>query len=566
MEVPSGLATIVGAPTSRAAFIGRAAKGQTNLATLITSFADFERFFGGLASFSSMSFAVRDFFLNGGSECVCVRLYKGSGTTIVPLKLFTTITSVPADFTTLTEYSVIFQAANEGRWAEGIRITIDNNVSAASLALLGVVQNKAFNMTVLDPVSGVSESYSNLVMNSTHVNSVITVLANQSALIRVQSNAATVDAATVPTAGLTDKLSLCESLTSITKNDGSISESTRTTRLSAIATAQAGYVTERVASDGSDLDMSTFLPANAQRDKKGLYAFEQVDIFNILCIPPYKATSSAPNQDVDVSLVSVAADYCVQRFAFLILDAPSAWTMPNGSSSAGVVEGMNNATDQLGTRSDHAAVFWPRLKQPNPFKNNMSENFSVVGAVAGVFARTDSERGVWVAPAGLHAVFNNVPDLAYNMTNGEQGLLNPIAVNGLRIKIPTGRVVFGCRTLAGDDRVVSDYKQVQVRRVALFLEQSITRSMEWAVHQPNEEVTWSQIRLSIGAFMRDQFRKGMFAGSTPKDAYYVKCDSTTTTQTDINNGVMNVEVGFKPLKAAEFIVLRFKQMIGDVQV
>ena len=570
IEVPSGLATIVGAPTSRTAFIGRASKGTTNFATTITSFSDYERTFGGLAEFSSMSFSVRDYFLNGGSEAVIVRLYKdpATGSTKSPVAVVTTVIAMAGGnaFPTLVTFAVEFEAANEGRWSEDIRISIDNNVTATSLASLAVTIDKAFNLKVVDPKTGLAESYSNLVLSSTHANSVINVLADQSSLIRVKSNAAAVNGASIPIEGLSDKLTICDSLTSIVKNSGSLSESARSTQLTNISTAKATAVGERLASDGQDLTMTQFLPANAFQDKKGLYALEDVDVFNMLCIPPYKSSSNGQNQDVDVSLVSVSATYCETKFAFLILDSPSAWTKPNGNSSTGVVENMNNTTDQIGTRSDHAAIFWPRIKQPNPFKNNIPESFSAVGAVAGVFARTDSERGVWNAPAGLHAVLKNVPELAYNLTNGEHGLLNPLAVNCLRVKVPTGRVIFGCRTLAGDDRVVSDYKQVQVRRTALFLEQSISRSLEWAVHRPNEEITWSQIRLSVGAFLRDQFRKGAFAGTTPKEAYFVKCDSQTTTQNDINNGIMNVEIGFKPLKAAEFVVLKFKQIIGDVQV
>jgi uncharacterized protein len=569
IEIPSGLATIVGAPTSRTAFVGRAAKGQTNFATTVTSFSDYERTFGGLADYSSMSFAVRDYFLNGGSEAVIVRLYRdpSPGNPKSPFKVVTKVTTMSSNtMPTLTEFAVEFEAANEGTWSSNVRITIDNNVSVPSLTNLGVGLNKACNLSVVDATTGQAESYTNLVFSSTHASSIITILANQSSLIRVKSSATAVNAATMPTAGLADKLTVCDTLTTSVNNDSSLAAADRTTRLANIAIARAGFVSERAASDGRELRFQEFLPANAFADKKGLYALEGVDIFNLLCIPPYLTTSSVANQDVDTSLVTVAAEYCESRLAFLILDSPSTWTKPNGSSSAGVVENMNSTTDTIGTRSDYSAIFWPRIKQPNPFKNNIPEAFSVVGAVAGVFARTDAERGVWNAPAGLHAVLKNVPELSYNLTNSEQGLLNPLGVNCLRVKVPTGRVIFGCRTLEGDDRVVSDYKQIQVRRTALFLEQSISRSLEWAVHRPNEEITWSQIRLSVGAFLRDQFRKGAFAGTTPKEAYYVKCDAQTTTQTDINNGVMNVEIGFKPLKAAEFVVLKFKQIIGDVQV
>ena len=206
------------------------------------------------------------------------------------------------------------------------------------------------------------------------------------------------------------------------------------------------------------------------------------------------------------------------------------------------------------------------MKQPNPLSDGQVEEFAPCGAVAGVFARTDTTRGVWKAPAGLDATLGGVPQLSVALTDMEIGELNMLGVNCLRTMPAAGRVVWGSRTLVGDDRLTSDWKYIPVRRTALFIEESLYRATQWIVFEPNDEPLWSQIRLNIGAFMHDLFRKGAFQGITPKDAYFVKCDKDTTTQSDINLGIVNIVVGFAPLKPAEFVVIKLQQMAGQIEV
>ncbi len=183
-----------------------------------------------------------------------------------------------------------------------------------------------------------------------------------------------------------------------------------------------------------------------------------------------------------------------------------------------------------------------------------------------MFARTDGQRGVWKAPAGLDAGLVNTPQLSVPLTDPENGELNPLGVNCLRAFPVGGRVVWGARTLRGADQLADQYKYIPVRRTALYIEESLYRGLKWAVFEPNDEPLWAQIRLSGGAFMHDLFRKGAFQGSSPKDAYFVKCDSETTTQTDIDLGIVNVVVGFAPLKPAEFVVISIQQIAGQVEV
>jgi hypothetical protein len=323
------------------------------------------------------------------------------------------------------------------------------------------------------------------------------------------------------------------------------------------ALAQAKQQREDAVSDGLFLTLNDFLPNNAESEKKGLFALEQADLFNLLCIPPYLASSS----DVEPSLVSMAAAYCERRRAMLLVDPPSNWIDKTTAKD----EFTDPNDDHVGTRSKNAVLFFPRLRQPNPLRDNQMEDFAPCGAVAGIFARTDTQRGLWKAPAGLEASLVGVPQLSVLLTNEENGELNPLGINCLRALPPAGRIVWGARTLQGDDRLASEWKYVPVRRMALFLEESLYRGLKWVVFEPNDEPLWSQIRLNVGAFMQNLFRQGAFQGRTASEAYFVKCDKETTTQNDINLGIVNIMVGFAPLKPAEFVVIKIQQMAGQIQ-
>jgi phage tail sheath protein FI len=291
-----------------------------------------------------------------------------------------------------------------------------------------------------------------------------------------------------------------------------------------------------------------------QDDKRGLYALEQADLFNLLCIPPYLATG-----DVDTGVVTAAAVYCEKRRAMLLIDPPSNWTSKTVARTEIQDPGAN-----LGTQSKNAAVFFPRVKQANPLRENQLEEFVPCGVVAGIFARTDAQRGVWKAPAGLEATLTGVSALSVNLTDAENGELNPLGVNCLRFFPGVGRVLWGSRTLQGADRLASEWKYIPVRRLALFLEESLYRGTQWVVFEPNDEPLWAQIRLNIGAFMNNLFRQGAFQGTTPREAYFVKCDKETTTQNDIDRGIVNIVVGFAPLKPAEFVIIKFQQIAGNI--
>ena len=216
-------------------------------------------------------------------------------------------------------------------------------------------------------------------------------------------------------------------------------------------------------------------------------------------------------------------------------------------------------------KSDHAAVYYPWIRIADPLKGGKLRSCPPSGTVAGLYARTDSSRGVWKAPAGTDATLVGVQQIEYLLTDMENGTLNPLGVNCIRILPVFGAVSWGARTLRGANQMVSEYKYIPVRRLALYIEESLYRGTQWVVFEPNDEPLWAQIRLNIGAFMHGLFRQGAFQGKTPQEAYFVKCDKETTTQDDINKGIVNIVVGFAPLKPAEFVVIQIQQIAGQIQ-
>ncbi|MGE3782173.1 MAG: phage tail sheath family protein, partial [Alphaproteobacteria bacterium] len=288
----------------------------------------------------------------------------------------------------------------------------------------------------------------------------------------------------------------------------------------------------------------------SQAAKTGFFALDDVDLFNILCVPQ----AALYPDPLDMRAAYTAAEaYVEDRRAMLIVDIP-----PNVVRLDQMETWM---VDNDGLRHANAAVYFPRTFVPDPLNQNRPRSLAASGTIAGLWARTDTQRGVWKAPAGTEARLRNVDSLTYLMTDRENGVLNPLGVNCLRNFPVYANICWGARTLEGADVIASDWKYVPVRRTTLFIEESLFRGTKWVVFEPNDEPLWAQIRLNVGAFMQDLFRKGAFQGTTPRDAYFVKCDSETTTQTDIDNGVVNIEVGFAPLKPAEFVILKIQQIV-----
>jgi uncharacterized protein len=530
-EVPSGVRTIVGVSTSMTAFIGRAPRGPVNDPVTITGYGQFERLFGGLWKESRLGFAVRDFFLNGGATAVIVRLYRPEPTDADPDVMEPSKAAIVLD-------DLALEASEEGVWGNTLRVRVDHDTRPPDPAL-GEDADSLFNLSVRDGTTGAIEEHRNVVVApADHPRLLDRVLENNSALLRVTTlSAARPEAhSNVVDPGKTvwDEQELFEP----PETEPPVTSTGVTT----------------VASDGIALEADDFDGPGLAGAKEGIYALEKTDLFNLLVIPPYLADGS-----VDATVVTSAAVYCEQRRAMYLADAPPDW-----SSVDDVVDGFETGFDStIGTNSRNAALFFPRLRQPNPLQDRQIETFAAAGAVAGIIARTDAQRGVWKAPAGLDAVLNGVPGLEVGLSDGDIGQLNPRGVNCLRAMPGAGRVVWGSRTMQGADRLASEWKYLSVRRTALFLEESLFRGTQWVVFEPNDEPLWAQIRLNAGTFMNNLFRQGAFQGATPRDAYFVKCDGDTTTQADIDLGIVNIHVGFAPLKPAEFVVIRLQQMAGQ---
>lgn len=289
-------------------------------------------------------------------------------------------------------------------------------------------------------------------------------------------------------------------------------------------------------------------PAAADYDTAYDKIDKEVDLFNLMVLPPdalVAMTGIYPNASV----------FCQERRAFLLMDPPSSWTSAQ-IASTGVT------ALRVGLVKDYSAIFFPRITIDN---NGLKLNIGPTGAIAGLCARTDGTRGVWKAPAGTEADLRGVIGLEQNFSDGENGILNPRAVNTIRV-FPNGIVNWGARTMDGDDGFASEYKYIPIRRLALYIEESLYRGLKWVVFEPNDEPLYSQIRLNVGAFMHNLFRQGAFQGAKPRDAYFVKCDTETTTQNDRNLGIVNIWVGFAPLKPAEFVILYLQQMAGQIEV
>jgi phage tail sheath protein FI len=522
-ETPSAVRTITGVPTSITAFVGRAWRGPLDEPTKVNSYADFERIFGGLWRSSTMSYAVQQFFANGGSQAIVVRVATRTGG------------GAAASATIGLGGGNTLTAASPGTWGRNLSVAVSHKVKTPS-------DTNLFNLTIIDDPdpanaadalkrggSGATEQFLNVSRDPASPRFVTKILDQQSSLVRVTGVGA---------------------------------------NRPAEATVKAG-----AASGADGVGTTTANQAAAEVDgnaaaKTGIFALAKTDIFNLLCIPPLTTAANANElpttvTDVPMATWTAAGTMCRERRALLIVDAPLAWTVATAAGNAGV--GSFSAVER-----SYAALYYPRIRSSDPLQDGSLEDFAPCGAVAGVMSRTDAERGVWKAPAGIEASLRGVLGTTINglpaaLTDKEHGDLNPIGVNAVRSFPNIGHVVWGARTLEGSDVLASQWKYVPVRRTALYIEESLFRGTKWVVFEPNDEPLWAQIRLNIGAFMHGLFRQGAFQGTTPRDAYLVKCDRETTTQDDINRGVVNILVGFAPLKPAEFVVIKIQQLAGQVQ-
>ncbi|MFZ3493225.1 phage tail sheath family protein [Streptomyces sp. 5.8] len=494
-EVTGGSRAIVGVATAITAFVGRALRGPVDEPVAISSFGEFERIFGGLWRLSGLGYAVRDYFLNGGGTALVVRL------------------DVDAKRAELNKDGLSLIASTPGAWGNKLHVKVthplvaDGAQQVADAQGEGVTHDSLFNLVVTDTSTKFREEF----LNVTAVQGPrqMAIVLRSSQLIR--------DSKLLPTV--------------VRPPEG-----------------EYEFGDSAGGADGDPLTFSRYTDGEKE-GKKGLYALEKADLFTLLCLPP-----STPGDTTIPELWGPALKYCEFKRAFLIMDPPPALE----TAEKGVLSWL----DDLALKGEFArngALYFPRIHRPDPLRGGVVDEFVPCGAVAGVMARTDVSRGVWKAPAGIDAGIAGASGLAVTLTDTDQDKLNPKGINCLRTFRDVGSVIWGARTLRGADVFADEYKYVPVRRLALFLEESLFRGSQWVVFEPNDEPLWGQIRTSLGAFMQDLFRQGAFQGASPRDAYFVKCDAETNTQYDIDRGIVNILVGFAPLKPAEFVIISIQQ-------
>jgi Bacteriophage tail sheath protein len=412
------------------------------------------------------------------------------------------LTDGGAGVATIAQGDVTVNAANPGEWANDYGVVTRRRTDDPTRFRLSIV---------LVPATGpevVVESFENLSMNPTDPRFAGTVVNAESALVRVAVTGTNVPADT----------------------------GTPSPRL-------AGGTTGAVLAPDTPAFHTALLPPAGTG---GVRLLDHVDLFNLLCVPG----------ETDPTTLQTLQDYCREERAVLIADCAS------NASFASLQGGPAPAL--TGDDAINAAFYFPWLEAPDPLQEGRPREVPPCGFVAGVYARTDATRGVFKAPAGTDASLTGVLRTRVSLTDRENGVLNVRAINCIRSFNIYGTVIWGARTLRGNDEIGSEWKYVPVRRTALFIEESLFRALKWVVFEPNDEPLWAQIRLNVGAFMNDLFRQGAFQGKTPQEAYFVKCDKETTTQSDINRGIVNIVVGFAPLKPAEFVIIKIQQMAGQI--
>lgn len=516
-ELPSSAHVIVPAPTSIAAFVGYSHPYKTqafNVAQELFSFTDYETYFGGLFSSGltdgSLARAVYQFFLNGGSTAWVVglqpALYGHTPATILgPGGVYPT-------------YKIQTDAAGNG-----------------------------LVFSALEPIDSVPMS-----VTATNIRNGGTTF---DIIVGYASQVETYRGITLPV-GATPKptdpgvmINNVSKLVTVAPDSGGYGAKLATPIVTVGWTDVTHGVTYNTGYSATDFT-NAFLPNSS---------LDNVEIFNLLLVP-----GNADNQ-----VISAALAFAERKRAFAILDPPPQAPASGGASATPQpiqywMSGLNGTGYEL-PESQNGAVYFPYVLSTDPVTGT-SIPMPPSGFVAGIYASTDASRGVWKAPAGLATNLNNTlgPVASGVMNDPQQGVLNLLSINCLRSFSGVGTVVWGARTLVADNPAYQpQWVYVPVRRMTLFIEQTLLANLRWVVFEPNDEPLWVAITATISAFMLSLFRQGALQGSTPSEAFQVKCDATTTTTADQAAGIVNIVVAFAPLKPAEFVVIKIAQLAGQ---
>ena len=610
-EVSSGVRPIEGVSTSTTAFIGKAEKGPLERAFMVTSFIEFQNNYGAFLNDSFLAHSALQYFNNGGRLLYIVRVASGATTADISI----------ADRKNPAAKTIMVAANSPGKWGNDLTVVIaDGTVDAADEfkltlqrggAAIEVFDNLSMNpdaanfvekrvagsQTIVIKADGTDES--NVGGASVSGASPATSLPADRRKLQVNINsdgpqtitladpcttgpeiAAAIQAAvrgltplraaTPPaafsgftaafasgvytlTSGQTGRRSSVQVTSDLSSNAaallklGSINGGNETTGAAVLRPANGTYNVGRSAVSGAVLAVTAGSDGNTPQDNdymKGFSLLDPVTDVNILAVPGVGTKA----------VVDFGSNYCGQRRdCFFVADM---------SVTDDTKEEAQDFLKGLSVKNSYAAVYFPWVRTVDPAGVSAAPiPVPPSGFITGIYARTDARRGVWKAPAGSETTVGGAVGLTKQLTDAEQDTLNPIGVNCLRSFPASGMVVWGARTLA--TRSHPEYRYIPIRRLAIFLEQSIYNGIQWAVFEPNDEDLWASLRLNIGAFMLNLFRAGAFQGKTPSEAFFVKCDRQTNPQSQIDAGIVTVQIGFAPLRPAEFVVLTISQKAGD---
>jgi phage tail sheath protein FI len=500
-EFEIGAKPMEGVSTSTAGFLGETERGPTT-PCLITSWLQYQRVYGGyFGNDKYLPGSVDGFFRNGGKRCFIGRIVKSGEkpATTAGLKLKV------ADKSALT-----VEAFGEGDW--GNRIALQLSRGTFSGFRLDVFYWKKppaslynpYKDTKTQPRPAVSEIFDNVSISEESPDYYGKTVNGISNLIKISIQEG-------DSAELLNDLKDPVELQYLT--DGSDGEGSLT-------------ISDYERSDPTD---------DVPGKRKGLTALKGIDDISLIY---------APNAYAISGLVGSLISHCENlRYRFAILDAPQ------GSSN---VPGIDPRSD---TPTDHAAYYYPWIKIINP-ETGMLQLMPPGGYVAGVYARSDTERGVHKAPA--NEVVFGASDLEFQIMKGEQDVLNPKGVNVIRAFPGRGIRIWGARTLSSNTL----WKYINVRRLFIYIEASIEKGTQWVVFEPNDYRLWSRVKITITQFLTGVWRSGALMGTTPEEAFFVKCDRSTMTQDDIDNGRLICIIGIAPVKPAEFVIFRIAQWQG----
>ena len=579
-EYDSGATPMQGVSTSTAGFVGLAERGPViGQPQLVTSFADYTRMYGGYLSKAGygdaryLPYAVEQFFMNGGARAYIMRAVPGD-----------------AKAASLTTGVLRVTAANPGAWAEKMRVTVVPSSKAKTQVFdvdgadLTLKNADGFNAgDVVELFDGKTTAYATI---KSVLDKVITLDAPCTLAVadtKVGTSKYIRTCEITITARLDDTVETYENLSlkpealnyapvktaksdlihveilpgkpaaaaaPAVKDENKDNKDKKDAPAAAPAPAKAAGITPydlcagvgegmvltlEGGSDGSVLNVTpdAYIGADDGPGKRtGLQAFQENGVVSVLAIPGVTAP------EVQAALIG----FCENRKScFAILDVPMDLKKTN-----------DVATFRDMYDSTYAAMYHPWLQMFDAGAKR-TDYFPPSGAMAGIYARSDNSRGVHKAPA--NEVVRGCTGLSCNYNVGEQDILNPIGVNLIRALPGQGIRVWGARTISSNGL----WKYVNVRRLFIYIEESIKANTNWVVFEPNSETLWSRVTRTIETFLATCWRDGALAGSSPEQAFFVECGPTTMTQDDIDNGRLICQIGIAPVKPAEFVIFRITQ-------